>query len=87
MTLELATTSASNLLSDLETRSGKKFTADPAKTQVAAAPKKHSKPEAAASTAKPAAADEWWGDSIWKTHRNADKWDKPTGTIAPDQQQ
>lgn len=28
----------------------------------------------------------WWGDDWWKTTRNADKWNKPTGTNAPDQQ-
>lgn len=29
---------------------------------------------------------EWWGDDWWKTKRNADKWNKTTGTNAPDQQ-
>jgi hypothetical protein len=28
----------------------------------------------------------WWGDDWWKTTRNADKWNKPQGTNAPDQQ-
>ena len=30
-------------------------------------------------------SSEWWGDAMWKTTSNADKWNKPTGTIAPDQ--
>lgn len=93
MTLELDTAAASSVLADLETRTGKKFAAEtaaadenkpelkterPAKNPATPAP-------AAAATTKP--ADGWWGDSMWKTSRNADKWSKPTGTIAPDQQQ
>ncbi len=97
MTLELATAAASSVLSDLETRTGKKFEPQQTasdekkpefKTEAPAASKKPApaaKPAAATSAAKP--ADEWWGDSIWKTSRNADKWNKPTGTNAPDQQQ
>ena len=25
----------------------------------------------------------WWGDKYWKTDRNADKWNKPSGSEAP----
>jgi hypothetical protein len=27
---------------------------------------------------------DWWGDDIWKTTRNANTWNKPAGTIAPE---
>jgi hypothetical protein len=88
MTLELATAAASSVLSDLEARTGKKF--EPAQTQ----PPEFKTERAAAShspamSAKPAtvgSANDWWGDSLWKTSRNADKWGKPAGANTPEQQ-
>jgi hypothetical protein len=87
MTLELSTSVASNLLSDLETRTGKKFVSTPQaeQTKTDVASKKTLKTAPAATAAN--GEGEWWGDSIWKTSRNADKWGKPAGTVAPDQQQ
>ena len=92
MTLELAQAAASSALSTIESHTGKEFKAEQKapelktpdqKTEVAAAPVSKAAERPAKSAAK---ADGWWGDSIWKTTRNADKWSKPSGTTAPDQQ-
>ena len=53
MTLELAQTAASDVLSAIQDHTG------------------------LGAKAKPA---EWWGDDIWKTTRNADRWSKSAAT-------
>ena len=80
MTLELAHSVAPNVLSTIQSHSA---------VEVAAA--EPTEPPKALKTVRPAqtkpAAEGWWGDSVWKTTRNADKWNKPAATSAPDQQQ
>jgi len=78
MTLELAEPAVANVLAAIDNRTGKTWVE---KTQVASSKssgkKKPAKEGAEAKTApeeKP--ADGWWGDSVWKTTRNADKWNK-----------
>lgn len=70
MTLELAQPAAQTVLNDLESRTGKQFVASSKPLQ----------PAAAAKTAAPKPAGDWWGDQYWKTPRNADKWPKPPGS-------
>lgn len=43
----------------------------------------HDKGAVASPATKP--GSDWWGDDIWKTTRNASTWNKPTGTIAPEE--
>lgn len=100
MTLELAQPAAASVFETIETHTAK-ATASPAsapapvlKAEAEPEPKPaakvKTKPQAKAE-AKPdimkagKASSEWWGDSIWKTSRNADKWNKPSTNNAPDQ--
>jgi hypothetical protein len=81
MTLELAQPAAASVLSDLETRTGKTFsaTAKPAQavaTNTPATPAKKHDPMSADRSSL-TQGENWWGDSWWKTPRNADKWNKP----------
>lgn len=88
-TLELAQSSAAGVIATLEERTGKSFTAEgPAakKTQVARdnQQKKPVSPEKAAFAAGKVdqSGQAWWGDDMWRTSRNADKWN---GKTSPDQ--
>jgi len=65
MTLELAKSAAAGVLADLESRTGKTFSASGKRAEPAAASKQ---------------SEEWWGDEYWKTPRNADKWNKAAGS-------
>lgn len=71
MTLELAKSSAQNVLSTIQSRTGEH-------TDVAASPS--TMKQGAASS------NDWWGDRYWKTKNNTDRWSKPPVTNAPDQQ-
>jgi hypothetical protein len=55
MTLEMSPPSAEEVLSSIESHTGK----------------------------GKSAKSEWWGDDIWKTTRNADKWNKTATETAP----
>lgn len=97
MTLELAQPAAASVLSSIEShKAGPQQVASsetpappPAPEQPAAKlktrPKTAAKTEATAAAA-PKSSTDWWGDTWWKTSRNADKWNKPAATNAPDQQ-
>jgi hypothetical protein len=60
--------------------------AAPAPTKIASA-KPIVDPNDRGSKASPATkpGSDWWGDDIWKTTRNSPTWNKPTGTIAPEE--
>jgi hypothetical protein len=77
MTLELAQSAASSVVSTLQERTGKTFVAATNK-----APATQAKADASKSGAKSdgSKADAWWGDDYWKTTRNADKWNKSAGS-------
>lgn len=95
MTLELARGSADTVLSQIQSRTSvtapvaEVASAEPAQAEPAKLKRrKASKPHTEAKTATPAPSgrgDEWWGDSFWKTTRNADKWNKSNSTNAQDQ--
>jgi hypothetical protein len=67
MTFELAKPAASAVLATIEGH-----TAKPASSINGGASVKMGK----------AGSEEWWGDDIWKTNRNAPKWDSKSGTPA-----
>jgi hypothetical protein len=91
MTLELAQSVASNVLSTIQSHSVEQTVPTPPVVVASAEPAEPTNPPQALKPARPAqakpAAEGWWGDSIWKTTRNADKWNRPAATSAPDQQQ
>jgi hypothetical protein len=81
MTLELAQSAAPEVLSLIQTHNAKAVS--PAQTQLAAASsKKSAKPDAMKAGPEPT---QWWGDDVWKTTRNSDKWSKPSTSNPPDQ--
>ncbi len=87
MTLELAKESADGVLATIQDHA--KNSVDTASAAPAPEHKTRSrrtKTETAATKPAPAANDAWWGDRYWKTKNNQDKWSKPAGTNAPDQQ-
>ena len=101
MTLELAQPAASSVFSSIQSHkdSAQQVASvapippppppadDPQPAKSKTRTKLQPKPDTKAEAAKPAAGStDWWGDSWWKTTRNTDKWSKPTGTNAPDQQ-
>lgn len=67
LVFELSPESVGKVTPTLEARTGKKLHAD--------APVVAAAPASPASPASPS-ADGWWGDSYWKTTRNADTWAK-----------
>lgn len=73
MTLELAQTAAPDVLSIIQSHAPKAV--DLAKLQAANSKKPAPKPDV--MKAGPEASG-WWGDDVWKTTRNADKWNKPS---------
>lgn len=101
MTLELAQPAAASVLSTIEShtkgpeqvaeaapapapeKADDPAPATPAKEKKKPETKAESKPDFMKAGKEPA---QWWGDDYWKTTRNAEKWNKPTGTNAPDQQ-
>jgi len=82
MTLELSESAAPEVLSLIQTHNDKAVA--PGQTQVASAgnSRKSVKPSAMKAGPEPA---EWWGDDIWKTTRNSDKWSKSSTTNSPEQ--
>lgn len=81
MTLELAKPAAENVFSTIEAHTG----AGVAPKQLAQASSKSDKDknkemkdEDIVRTGKEPA--EWWGDSVWKTQSNSDKWNKANAT-------
>jgi hypothetical protein len=82
MTLELGTSAASTILNAIKQHNPSVETTTLAKAESpdpALASRQRSKAEKPEASATPAATPEkeaWWGDSIWKTGRNADKWEK-----------
>ena len=82
MTLELSESAIKGVVSTIEDRSGKTFGAE---KQAQSASSKHAAKTHAAKPADAKAdeakkADGWWGDDIWKTTRNTDKWNKGAGS-------
>jgi hypothetical protein len=79
MTLELAQAAAPDVLSIIQSHNAKAV--DPAKTQLASSNSK--KPAAKPDIMRTGPeTNAWWGDDVWKTSRNADKWNKPAGAPA-----
>jgi hypothetical protein len=82
MTLELSQAGAPEVLSLIQTHNAKAVA--PGQTQVAAAGnfKKTAKPNVMKAGPE---SSEWWGDDLWKTTRNADKWGKSSIANSPEQ--
>jgi len=87
MTLSLAQASAADALATIQRHTGVSPEST-AKTEVASSKKSAAKAASKVDVMKAGPADSgWWGEDVWKTTRNADKWGKPAGsTTAPDQQ-
>lgn len=87
MTLELAKDSADGVLATIQDHAGNSVDTASATPAPEHKTRSHrSKTEAASAKPAPADNDAWWGDRYWKTKNNQDKWSKPAGTNAPDQQ-
>jgi len=99
MTLELAQPAAASVISTIQSHTkGAEQVAQAAPTPETSAdpePAKPAKEKKKPETKAESKTDvmkagkeptQWWGDDYWKTARNADKWNKPAGTNAPDQQ-
>jgi hypothetical protein len=91
MTLELAKGSAESALTTIQARAGDDLekntavaSARPASSKKTPSPA--TKAAAAENNPDMAADGSWWGDKVWKTKSNQDKWNKPAATNAPDQQ-
>jgi hypothetical protein len=78
MTLELSHEAASQVLATIQSKV-------PNGVAVSIGPAKPGQTAAVASKPKPA-PESWWGDAYWKTTNNSDKWNKPVGTNAPENQ-
>jgi hypothetical protein len=96
MTLELAQPAAASVFSSIQSHqaapqqvaTSETPAPTPAPAQPVAKLKTRTKmePKADAAAATPKSSADWWGDTWWKTSRNADKWTKPASTNAPDQE-
>jgi hypothetical protein len=81
MTLELDQSAAPEVLGIIQNHNAKAV--DPAKAQLAASSSsKSAKPDI--MRAGPASSG-WWGDDVWKTTRNADKWNATPSANSPNQ--
>jgi hypothetical protein len=82
MTLELEQSAAPDVLGIIQSHNAKAV--DASKTQVAASSSsKTPKPDIMRSG--PAVSNSWWGDDVWKTTRNADKWNAPSSASQQNQ--
>jgi hypothetical protein len=82
MTLELAQAAAPEVLTIIQDHTGK--TIAPARTEIASSNTRKSSSKVDPMKAGPEASG-WWGDDIWKTTRNADKWGKNPPQSQPEQ--